>query len=137
MHCRAMQDNTGSMLLTAYKGALSCNCPIADCRRDAAPVREEIFEIGNEGMSVAELSQRLALPSGEIVKTLFMKGIMVQVNQVRKHEKAFTLGPSLVTSHERACKLMNLQDFKKMSPKCATIIIECSSYSLTAHCKCR
>lgn len=51
-------------------------------RRDAAPVREDIFEIGNEGMSVTELSQRLALPTGEIVKTLFMQGIMVQVNQV-------------------------------------------------------
>ena len=46
-------------------------------------MREEIFEIGNEGMSVTELSQRLALPTGDIVKSLFMKGIMVQVNQVR------------------------------------------------------
>ena len=54
-----------------------------DCRRDAAPVREDIFEIGLEGMSVTELSQRLALPTGDVVKTLFMKGIMVQVNQVR------------------------------------------------------
>ena len=77
------------------------DCPVADCRRDAAPVREEIFEIGNEGMSVAELSLRLALPTGDIVKTLFMKGIMVQVNQVRKHKKAGTLGASSVTSHER------------------------------------
>ncbi len=46
-------------------------------------MREEIFEIGVEGMSVTELSQRLALPTGDIVKSLFMKGIMVQVNQVR------------------------------------------------------
>ena len=49
-------------------------------------MREEIFEIGNEGMSVTELSQRLALPTGDVVKTLFMKGIMVQVNQVRPSE---------------------------------------------------
>ena len=34
-------------------------------------------------MSVTELSQRLALSTGDVVKTLFMKGIMVQVNQVR------------------------------------------------------
>ncbi|CAK0786401.1 hypothetical protein CVIRNUC_009614 [Coccomyxa viridis] len=54
----------------------------ADARRDAAPVREDIFEIGNEGLSVTELSQKLALPTGEVVKTLFMQGIMVQVNQV-------------------------------------------------------
>jgi hypothetical protein len=33
-------------------------------------------------MSVTELSEKLALPPGEVVKTLFMKGIMVQVNQV-------------------------------------------------------
>lgn len=51
-------------------------------RRDAAPVREDIFEIGSEGLSVTELSQKLALPTGEVVKTLFMQGIMVQVNQV-------------------------------------------------------
>ncbi len=49
-------------------------------------MREEIFEIGVEGMSVTELSQRLALPTGDIVKSLFMKGIMVQVNQVRPLE---------------------------------------------------
>ena len=46
-------------------------------------MREDIFEIGNEGLSVTELSQKLALPTGEVVKTLFMQGIMVQVNQVR------------------------------------------------------
>ena len=45
-------------------------------------MREDIFEIGNEGLSVTELSQKLALPTGEVVKTLFMQGIMVQVNQV-------------------------------------------------------
>ena len=52
-------------------------------------MREDIFEIGNEGMSVTELSQKLALPPGEVVKTLFMKGIMVQVNQVGTVQQAF------------------------------------------------
>jgi len=45
-------------------------------------VREDIFEVGEEGLSVGELATRLAVSSGEVVKTLFMKGIMVQVNQV-------------------------------------------------------
>jgi hypothetical protein len=54
----------------------------ADARSAAAPVREEIFEVGEEGMPVQDLAARLALPPGEVVKALFMKGIMVQVNQV-------------------------------------------------------
>ena len=55
----------------------------ADARAAAAPVREEIFELGDEGMSVAEVALRLAVSTAEVVKTLFMQGIMVQVNQVR------------------------------------------------------
>jgi len=39
--------------------------------------------VGSEGMSINELSERLAINQGEILKTLFMKGIMVSVNQVR------------------------------------------------------
>ncbi|EIE18948.1 initiation factor 2 [Coccomyxa subellipsoidea C-169] len=54
----------------------------ADARAAAAPVREEIFELGDEGMSVAEVALRLAVSTAEVVKTLFMQGIMVQVNQV-------------------------------------------------------
>lgn len=46
------------------------------------PVREEIFEVGPEGMPVQEVAQRLAVSPGEVVKRLFMKGIMAQVNQV-------------------------------------------------------
>lgn len=45
-------------------------------------VREEIFEVGPEGMPVQEVAQRLAVSPGEVVKRLFMKGIMAQVNQV-------------------------------------------------------
>ena len=33
-------------------------------------------------MSVAELADKLAIPPPEVVKTLFIKGIMAQVNQV-------------------------------------------------------
>lgn len=42
-------------------------------------VREEIIEVGPEGMSVGDLAFRLAVNPAEIVKVLFMKGVMVQV----------------------------------------------------------
>lgn len=45
-------------------------------------MQEEIFEIGAEGMSVAELSQRLATPAHELLVRLFQRGIAAQVNQV-------------------------------------------------------
>lgn len=45
-----------------------------------AAVREEIFEVGAEGMSVADLSAMLAVTPTEVVKLLFMRGVMVQVN---------------------------------------------------------
>ncbi|BDA49072.1 Translation initiation factor IF-2 [Coccomyxa sp. Obi] len=54
----------------------------AEAREAAAPVREEIFEVGDEGMSVTDVSRLLAVSPAEVVKTLFMQGIMVQVNQV-------------------------------------------------------
>ena len=46
-------------------------------------MRQELFEVGDEGMAVAELAEILALNASEVVKILFMKGLMVQVNQVR------------------------------------------------------
>ena len=33
-------------------------------------------------MSVGELATRLAINEGEVIKTLFKRGLMVQVNQV-------------------------------------------------------
>jgi translation initiation factor IF-2 len=62
----------------------------AEARSAAAPVREEIFELGDEGMSVAEVALRLAVSTAEVVKTLFMQGIMVQVNQVRGVPSGFS-----------------------------------------------
>lgn len=38
--------------------------------------------MGPEGMSVADLADALAVNKAEVVKTLFIKGVMVQVNQV-------------------------------------------------------
>ncbi len=45
----------------------------------ARPEREEIFEIPMQGMSLQELADRLATGQGEIIASLFRKGIMVQV----------------------------------------------------------
>ncbi|KAK9804511.1 hypothetical protein WJX73_001629 [Symbiochloris irregularis] len=44
--------------------------------------QEEIFEVGAEGMSVAELSQRLAVRAPELLAKLFERGIAAHVNQV-------------------------------------------------------
>ncbi len=54
----------------------------AEARADAAPVKEEIFEVGEAGMAIGDLAARLAVTPGEVVKTLFRKGLMVAVNQV-------------------------------------------------------
>jgi hypothetical protein len=43
--------------------------------------KEEIFEVPAEGLSVGELADLLAVNTAEVVKALFMKGVMAQVNQ--------------------------------------------------------
>jgi translation initiation factor IF-2 len=45
--------------------------------------REEIFEVGEEGMSLEELAEVIQVDPSELVRTLFMKGIMLSMNQVR------------------------------------------------------
>ena len=47
-------------------------------------MRQDIFEVGEEGMAVNELAQTLAINASEVVKILFMKGLMVTVNQARR-----------------------------------------------------
>ena len=58
-------------------------------------------------MSVGEVAFKLAVSSGEVVKTLFMQGIMVQVNQVRAgHNYHFssTIGDTSVVSPARTVR---------------------------------
>ncbi|KAJ4975757.1 hypothetical protein NE237_000863 [Protea cynaroides] len=43
--------------------------------KDAAPVRVEILEVGEEGMSTEELSYNLAISEGEILGSLYSRGI--------------------------------------------------------------
>ena len=50
--------------------------------------------MGSEGMNVQALADKLACNSGDVLKALFMKGIMAQVNQVR---------PMLVPDIRRGC----------------------------------
>eukprot|EP00983_Pelagomonas_calceolata_P086791 1156835-Pelagomonas_calceolata.AAC.2 len=45
--------------------------------------REEIFEVGDEGMSLIQLADMIQEDPSDIVRTLFMKGIMLSMNQVR------------------------------------------------------
>lgn len=54
--------------------------------------REDIFEVGAEGMSVSDLAAMLAVPPVEIVKKLFMKGLMVQVNSTLDAETVKAVG---------------------------------------------
>jgi translation initiation factor IF-2 len=44
--------------------------------------REEIFEVGEEGMSLEQLADLLQVDGSDIVRALFMKGIMLSMNQV-------------------------------------------------------
>eukprot|EP00775_Hariotina_reticulata_P003388 gene3388-3661_t len=44
--------------------------------------REEIFEVGDEGMSLEALADAIQVDASDIVRTLFMKGIMLSLNQV-------------------------------------------------------
>ena len=43
--------------------------------------REEIFEVPPEGLNVGQVAELLALNTAEVVKALFLKGVMAQVNQ--------------------------------------------------------
>jgi hypothetical protein len=58
----------------------------------SAPIREEIFEVGPEGMSVPDLAEMLAVPAVDIVKKLFMKGLAVQVNSTLDAETVKLVG---------------------------------------------
>ena len=43
--------------------------------------RAEIFEVPPEGLNVGQVAELLALNTAEVVKALFLKGVMAQVNQ--------------------------------------------------------
>ena len=47
------------------------------------PGKEDIFEVGSEGLSVADVAANLALSPEQVIADLFMIGIMANVNQVR------------------------------------------------------
>jgi hypothetical protein len=43
---------------------------------------EEIFEVGEEGMSLEALAEAIQQDPSDIVRALFMKGIVAGMNQV-------------------------------------------------------
>lgn len=51
-----------------------------------APVKVEILEVGKQGMSVVELAHNLAVTEGEVLTSLFMKGIRACVTQTLDKE---------------------------------------------------
>ncbi|KAJ7532880.1 hypothetical protein O6H91_13G023800 [Diphasiastrum complanatum] len=57
-----------------------------EAAKAAAPVRVDILEVGKQGMSVQDLAHKLAVNDGDVVKTLFMKGIVTTVNQILDEE---------------------------------------------------
>jgi translation initiation factor IF-2 len=61
-------------------------------RQANAAVREDIFEVGPEGMSVADLAEMLAVPPVDIVKRLFMKGLALAVNSTLDQETVKAVG---------------------------------------------
>jgi len=61
-------------------------------RRASARTKEDIFEVGPEGMSVTDLGEMLATSPVEIVKFLFMKGLAVQVNSTLDAETVKLVG---------------------------------------------
>ena len=51
-----------------------------EAREAGRPEKEDILEVGLEGMSVQDLAEKLAVAPTEVLKELFMKGIMAQVS---------------------------------------------------------
>lgn len=49
-------------------------------------MREEIVEVGPEGMAVRDLAYVLAINEAEVIKCLFMKGVAVSVTQTLARE---------------------------------------------------
>ncbi|PSC70224.1 translation initiation factor IF-chloroplastic [Micractinium conductrix] len=64
----------------------------AESREANKAVREDIFEVGPEGMTVQDLADMLALQPTEVVKLLFMRGIMVQMNSTLDPETVKAVG---------------------------------------------
>lgn len=46
-------------------------------------------QVGDEGMSLEALADAIQVDPSDIVRTLFMKGIMLSLNQVRSRARGF------------------------------------------------
>eukprot|EP00854_Cymbomonas_tetramitiformis_P002698 gene2698-3472_t len=63
------------------KGRAEKKARIAARNESEKSEKVEILEVGESGMSVAELAVALAINEAEVIKTLFMKGIMASITQ--------------------------------------------------------
>ncbi|CAD7703842.1 unnamed protein product [Ostreobium quekettii] len=78
---------------------------------------EDRIVVGSEGMAVTELAKRLAISPAEVVKALFMKGIMVQITQTLDRDAVTVVatekGVELVNKDEEAVesKAVKTSDF--------------------------
>eukprot|EP00898_Chlorokybus_atmophyticus_P002165 jgi/Chlat1/294/Chrsp1S03172 len=76
-----LPDQAGGKLRNAAARARSRKERAAKALSEA-PVRVDFIETTHDGLTVTDLSSQLAVPEAEVVKTLFMKGIMATMNQV-------------------------------------------------------
>ncbi len=65
------------------------------------PGKEEIFEVGNEGLSVADVAANLALSPEQVIADLFMVGIMANVNQVSCTSSSPATSSRTCSAHQR------------------------------------
>lgn len=75
---RGRGGKSGDMTAKNRRKARANKKDAAEAKKEVN-VREEIFEIPTTGMTVGELAKLLAVGSAEVVKALFMKGIMAPV----------------------------------------------------------
>ena len=68
------------------------------------PGKEEIFEVGNEGLSVADVAANLALSPEQVIADLFMVGIMANVNQVRCNSSSAAACSSACSAHQQTAQ---------------------------------
>lgn len=74
--------DAGHILIRAARRPFALNVQDARKERQVEKTKVEFVELPPQGLSVEALASMLAVSSAEVIKELFMKGIMVTVNQV-------------------------------------------------------
>jgi len=97
--------------------------------------KEDIFEVPEHGMTVEELADHLAVSPAEVVKTLFMKGVMAQVNQTLDRDAVKLVGeefdvevldidaPSLEDMAKKTTEFLDEDDIDGLEPRPPVVTI--------------